>query len=124
MLDETKFRQEVSRLERDLRKKLNRNDGTFAELVALAGRRLPRYARKSADKIIAAQSLDDHPKLSRQVNHSALKAPLRKMGVAVEEYDPRDRRIGLTLDVLSSIAFNLLLLAFFLFVLLRYVVPA
>ncbi len=123
MFDEAQFRTEVEKLERSLRKKLNRKDGSFAELVAQAGRRLPRYARSSAEKIIEAQTLDEHPKLSRQVDHSKLKAPVRKMGVAVDAYDPRDRKIGLTLDVLSSIAFNLLLLAVLLVVMTRYVIP-
>lgn len=123
MYDETQFRADVDRLERTLRKKLNRKDGNFAELVAQAGRRLPRYARKAAEKIVSAQALDTHPKLSRQVDHPALKGPVRKMTFALDSYDPRARRIGLTLDVLSSVAFNLLLLALVLFVMLRYVIP-
>ncbi|MGR3323702.1 MAG: hypothetical protein ACU0DK_17430 [Pseudooceanicola sp.] len=76
-----------------------------------AGRRLPRRVRAAGKRIVSAQKLADHPKLSRQVDMDRVRRDARHVELYLAEIDPADRRKGAILSVLGSLAFNLLAFA-------------
>ncbi|KAA2312343.1 hypothetical protein E0K93_17350 [Puniceibacterium sp. HSS470] len=108
MFDADKFRRDLDKTERALKDAFNRETGDIVSLMRYAGRRLPRGAHRAAAEIEQARLLSEHPKLSRQLDQHRLRRPFRRVDTAVAAYDGKDRRKGLVLGVLSSMAFNVL----------------
>ncbi|MGH1464939.1 MAG: hypothetical protein ACRBBQ_06230 [Cognatishimia sp.] len=50
-----------------------------------------------------------HPKLIMQVNQVETLTAVEALLTTLQDYDPRDRRLGLVLSTLASVAINLLL---------------
>ncbi|GAA3864750.1 hypothetical protein [Celeribacter arenosi] len=79
----------------------------FPSKIAKAGRRLPRWARRDARVIVEAMSLQSHPKLAVQVNHTRVDRAHRNLKSHLEAVDPWLRRKGKILDLLALVAFGI-----------------
>ena len=70
---------------------------------------MPRYARKAGAELVAAEGLMGNPKLAVQIDPAGVDKAFGRLTRALEAIDPKERRIGMILEVLGSVAFNLLL---------------
>lgn len=93
----------------------------LADVSARAGRRLPKRLRASVETIIAAEEMQQHPKLERLVDARAIRRADKKVRVYLDRQDPRTVRRGEILDVIAKIAFVfvVVVLAVFFFLLWR-----
>ena len=73
-----------------------------------AGRLLPRYVRREAAQIVAAQRLTAHPKLMMQTDPSALDRAFRQCERWLKTVDPAKRRRDKVLKFLGLNAMNML----------------
>ncbi len=91
---------------------------TLADVTAKAGRRLPKHLRREAEKISAAETLTQHPRLERLVDEKALLRSERKLRKFLDRQDPKAVRRGEVLDFLAKIGFVVFVIAVVLFYLL------
>ena len=105
---ETLMRQceEVNTLLRD---RLGLRKGPLAARLKRAGRRLPARIQKQGTVITDALALLEHPKLSQQIDFSAVNRALIDVKTHLKSIDPADRRRGAMLGAAGGLAFNLLL---------------
>ena len=111
MIDEQEILRQVALLEERLNDKLGISSGTLAKQLKHAGRRLPRRLRNAGKAITDAQKLIGHPKLSRQIDGAKVTSALTDLFAHLDTIDPMDRRKGIALNLLGSLAFNLLALS-------------
>ncbi|MFD0978941.1 hypothetical protein [Tropicimonas aquimaris] len=76
-----------------------------------AGGLLPRALRKDAKYLVDMEKLYANPKLRRQIDSARVSEASANLRRHLEAIDPRDRRIGWMLGVVTPLAFNLLLIA-------------
>ena len=76
-----------------------------------AGRLLPRWVRREAEKLVEAQALMGHPKLMMQADPAALKTAYSQVEGWLKSVDPAERRKDRILGFLAVNTFNLLLVA-------------
>lgn len=94
-----------------LRERLGiRRGETLEAKLAHAGRLVPRSERAAGRRLVEAERLWPHPRLRRQVNPADLANAETRLRGWLEGIDPADRRKGMILGVLASLAFNFLLL--------------
>ena len=74
-----------------------------------AGRLLPRWVRREADQLVAAQRLMGHPKLKMQSDASAIDAAFTRCERWLKAIDPTERRKDKVLGFLAVNAANLIL---------------
>lgn len=96
-----------------------RGDGLAAKLNR-AGRTLPKHIRADAMVLVNALMLEGHPKLSRQIDLAVIERAYLNAERYLSGVDAGARRWGLVLDWLAKLAFNLIMLAVLLVVILRW----
>jgi len=77
----------------------------FAEKLAKAGRRLPRWARRDGALIVTAMQWETHPMLSRQIDHDRVARAVKNLTRHLGGLDASKRRKNKILDLIASIAF-------------------
>lgn len=111
MRNADEFVREIEELRELMVRKLGVRAKSFPAALSRAGRRLPRAIRREGQVLAQAIPLSDHPKLARTLDTDRL----GRAAVAMREYldgiDLADRRWGVFLGILGSIAFNFLLAA-------------
>ncbi|MDQ7069414.1 MAG: hypothetical protein Q9M48_01465 [Rhodobacterales bacterium] len=108
MIDERDLLRQVARLEDLLFEKLGTRGKTLTKRLKHAGRRLPRRLRQAGKVITDAQGLIGHPKLARQIDEVKLASAFATFSAHLDTIDPADRRKGMALNLLGSLALNLL----------------
>lgn len=98
-------------LETLLGDKLGLRKGAFPVRVKRAGRRLPQWVHREAAVINEALMFETHAKLRRRIDGARVKAAHDRVRQHLKAIDPADRRLGLILGMLGTLAFNLLLFA-------------
>lgn len=91
-----------------LRAKLGVKARTLAAGMKRAGRKLPKAAHQAADVICAAQIQEQHPKLARLVDYSAVERAEQTLQSHLQRIDPKKRRTDAVLGMLGVQAFNVL----------------
>ncbi len=98
-----------------LLKLIDRQFGLQADSLDVAmrkiGRRLPKAVHRHAQALNEAYEAAQHPKIALQLDTKALLAHQKALTAAIEGYDRKDALKGRVLDVLATLAFNLLCLA-------------
>jgi hypothetical protein len=106
-------------------KLIDRQFGIHADDLKTAmrkiGRRLPKAAHRNAALLVEAQTQAQNPRIAVQLDEAPLKRPFDELIAAIESYDKKDAFKGRVLDILATMAFNLLL-AFGLISLVVYLV--
>jgi ATP-dependent exoDNAse (exonuclease V) alpha subunit len=88
-----------------------RRAATLAEAVQAAGRRLPKPERKAARQLVEAEGYWGHPKLRRQLDGPALDAAAARLRRWIEAKERAERRRGMVIGILATLAFNFLVIA-------------
>lgn len=101
-------------------RKLGLKRGSLARRVAKAGRRLPSGVRNDIAAVAEAEKIALNPKLAMRLNPGATKGAFDRAAVHLRAIDVADRRKGLALSILGSIAFNILAVITILIVVLRW----
>ena len=95
-----------------LRDKLGiRRGTTLAQKLRHAGRLLPRAERKAGAALVEAERLWQNPKLRRQIDTAAMSVHQKRIVGFLDTVDLKDRRRGVLLGILASLAFNFLVIA-------------
>ena len=99
--------------------------GRLADVVARAGRKLPRPLQLEAQALIEAETWAEHPKLSHRIDMKRLKKAERKLRYFLNKQDPKAERRAEILDRLAGIVFILFVIIFgaFFFALWRGYIP-
>ncbi|OWU85352.1 hypothetical protein ATO6_08265 [Oceanicola sp. 22II-s10i] len=100
----------VQRLEKLLAAKYGIRDVGLEQGLRKAGRRIPRRLRRSGRAVVEAQRVAGHPRLVHQIDTARVSAEAERLAAHLEAIDTADRRKGMILSVLGSVAFNLLLM--------------
>lgn len=77
----------------------------LSDVTAKAGRRLPRYLRNDADRLIEAEKLISHPKMARLVDERRLRKSEKRLNAFLDKQNPGAIRRAEFLDFLAKIAF-------------------
>lgn len=88
-----------------------RRGETLAAKLFYAGRLVPRAERHAGRTLTDAEKLWENPKLRRQIDPAAISGAERRLRLWLDTVDAADRRKGMILGVLASIAFNVLVIA-------------
>ncbi|MEM9903016.1 MAG: hypothetical protein AAF865_16865 [Pseudomonadota bacterium] len=88
-----------------------RRGETLAAKLGHAGRLVPRPERAAGRALVEAERLWENPKLRRQVDPAALKTAETRLRRWLGTVDAAERRRGVLLGILATLAFNFLVLA-------------
>lgn len=88
-----------------------RRGETFAAKLGHAGRLVPRAERRAGQVLVEAEVLWENPKLRRQINPATIAQAERRLRQWLATVDAADRRKGMILGILATLAFNTLLIA-------------
>jgi hypothetical protein len=88
-----------------------RRGATLEAKLRHAGRLLPRAERAAGRRLVEAERLWPNPKLRRRIDVTTLDADIARLRAFLERIDPADRRRGVILGILATLAFNFLVLA-------------
>lgn len=108
MMDQFDMERRREKLLKLLREKLGIKAQTLERGFRRAGRRLPRSVRREAAVLVRAETLMAHPKLSRQIDGTALDRAYVTVTKHLKAIDAADARLGRILSVAGTIAFNLI----------------
>ena len=89
---------------------IRRRAGLKGQLM-LARTLLPNHVLKAARGVADAARLGAHPKLMKQVDLAQTRADFDLAVSHLREVDPRQRRIGILLGMVTGLLFNLVILA-------------
>ena len=89
---------------------IRRRAGLKGQLI-LARTLLPSHVLKAARGVADAARLGAHPKLMKQVDLAQTRADFDLAVRHLREIDPRQRRIGILLGMVTGLLFNLVILA-------------
>ena len=103
-----------------LAQKTGARSGTLAKRIAKAGRMLPAGVRNDIAAVAEAESMAQHPKIGRRMDPKTTQAAYRRAATFLTSIDVKDRRKGIVLSILGSMAFNILAAAALLIVVLRW----
>lgn len=103
-----------------LGEKLDVPGDDLATVSARAGRVLPRRLRREADYLVQAETLRNHPKLRHLIDDDRARKADRRLRAHVRNEDPAKARTDRRLGWLAGLAFNLLLFAALVIVLLYW----
>ncbi len=120
MADHADIAAKAARLEALLGEKLGLTDGPLSRRVARARRRLPTGVHAHLVRVARAAEAAGHPRLVRQIDDAALERAYAEAVSHLEKVDPRDRRIGMFLDIAATLIFNLALFSLILALALRW----
>lgn len=84
---------------------------TLEQKLRRAGRLLPRWARRDAQRFVQASQLAAHPKLSRQIDSKALDTAQARLTRYLTALDPDERRTTARLRLAGEIVLKLLIIA-------------
>ena len=120
MIDAKELKQAEAQLCTLMNERLGLTQSSLAKSVARAGRRLPAKQRAHAQVLVEAVEKVEHPQLYTQLSQ----ADIRKAEARLTEYlsgiDRKKQRIDSLIKVISSLAFNLLVLVAIVITLLRF----
>jgi hypothetical protein len=88
-----------------------RRGETLGDKLRVAGRLVPRAERRAGRTLVEAERLWSNPKLRRQIDPATLDAAETRLRSWLATVDAADRRKGMLLGILASLAFNFLLVA-------------
>ncbi|MEM1432097.1 MAG: hypothetical protein AAGG09_21780 [Pseudomonadota bacterium] len=88
-----------------------RRGDSLGEKLRVAGRLVPKAERRAGRTLVEAERLWANPKLRRQLDPGTLMAAETRLRQWLATIDAADRRKGILLGVLASLAFNFLLIA-------------
>lgn len=88
-----------------------RRGDSLGEKLRVAGRLVPKAERQAGRTLVEAERLWVNPKLRRQLDPGTLMAAETRLRQWLATIDAADRRKGILLGVLASLAFNFLLIA-------------
>lgn len=103
-----------------LASRLGLKRGTLARRVARAGRRLPAGIRNDIAAVAEAENMVHHPRLARRIDPKMTHGAYERAATFLRAIDVKDRRKGVILSILGSIAFNILAVFTLLIVVLRW----
>ncbi|MDP4991843.1 MAG: hypothetical protein NWQ37_11635 [Marivita lacus] len=101
-------------------KRLGLKRGSLSRRVAKAGRRLPSGVLRDIGIVAEAEKMSRNPKLAMRLDPNATKSAYDRAATHLKAIDVMDRRKGIALSVLGSMAFNLLAAMTLLIVVLRW----
>lgn len=101
-------------------KRLGLKRGSLARRVAKAGRLLPSGVRNDIAIVAEAEKLSRNPKLAIRLDRNATKSAYDRAATHLKAIDVADRRKGVALSILGSMAFNILAVIVLLIVVLRW----
>ncbi len=110
MSQQTEFQIQIVQTLHLLRKKLGVRGKTLAESVRRARRRLPKQVYRQALELARAEPMAEHPKLHLVLDMPRLDKAAQDVQSFLRAINLADRRWGRFLDILGSMAFNLLVL--------------
>ncbi|MCK0149604.1 hypothetical protein MWU54_06195 [Marivita sp. S6314] len=111
---------QASSLRSLLAKQVGARRGTLAKRVAKAGRMLPVAVRNDIAAVAEAEQMSRHPKVGRRLDPKTTHAAYERAATFLRAIDVRDRRKGLVLSILGSMAFNILAVVTLLIIVLRW----
>ena len=112
--------QQAERLRTLLRSRFGLRHGTLARRVAKAGRRLPTGIRNDISAVAEAEAMAQHPKIGRRMDPKVTEPAFERATRFLEAIDVKDRRKGVILSILGSVAFNILAVITLLIIVLRW----
>ena len=101
-------------------KRLGLRRGSLARRVAKAGRRLPVGVRNDIATLAEAETMAQNPRLAVRLDPTTTHGAYERSAAYLRAIDVKDRRKGVMLSILGSIAFNILLVITLLIVILRW----
>ena len=87
----------------------------LAEVLAKAGRKLPKHLHAEVDVVVEAMQMAENPKLARLVDAKRVISADRKVRRFLDKQNPSAERRGEILDRIAAIAFVLVLIALVVF---------
>lgn len=111
---------QIATLKDLLGQRLGLRRGTLARRVAKAGRRLPAGVRNDIARLAEAEAMADHPRLALRLDPMTTSGAFERAATFLRAIDVKDRRKGVILSILGSIAFNILAVIALLIVVLRW----
>lgn len=94
--------------------------GSLSRRVAKAGRRLPPGVRHDIAIVAEAEKMARNPRLAMRHDRNAVKSAYDRASTHLKAIDVAERRKGMALSILGSMALNVLAVAFLLIVVLRW----
>lgn len=101
-------------------RRLGLKRGSLSRRVAKAGRRLPSGVRNDIAIVAEAEQMARNPKLAIRLDPNATKSAYDRAATHLKAIDVADRRKGIALSMLGSMAFNFLAAVTLLIVVLRW----
>ena len=87
-----------------------RRGETLAEKLRIAGRLVPRAQRRAGQILVEAEVAWENPKLRRRIDPATLQDAEKRLKNWLRTVDAADRRKGLILGILATLAFNFLVI--------------
>lgn len=103
-----------------LGQRLGLRRGSLARRVAKAGRRLPAGVRNDIAAVAEAEAMARHPKIGRRMDPKTTHGAYERAATFLQAIDVKDRRKGVALSILGSIAFSILVVVTLLIIVLRW----
>ncbi|MFP7570203.1 hypothetical protein [Marivita sp. S2033] len=94
--------------------------GSLARRLAKAGRRLPVSVRNDIASVAAAEEMAQNPKLAARLDPKDTYSACARATAFLQAIDVKDRRKGVALSILGSVAFNVLVVMTLLIIVLRW----
>ncbi|WP_292290631.1 hypothetical protein [Marivita sp.] len=114
------IRTQADQLRTLMAQRLGLKRGSLARRVARAGRRLPSGVRNDIATVAEAEKIASNPKLAVRLDANTIKSSYDRAAVHLRAIDVADRRKGMALSILGSMAFNFLAAMTLLLVVLRW----
>ncbi|GAA6206932.1 hypothetical protein NBRC116601_02250 [Cognatishimia sp. WU-CL00825] len=109
MIAHNELNSDLKKIQRLIHRKFGIDSDDLPKAMRKIGRRLPKSAHKNAKILHTSLQKTAHPKLIMQVNQVETLTAVEALLTTLQAYDPKERRWGLILNTLASMAFNLLL---------------
>ncbi len=109
MIAHNELNSDLKKIQRLIHRKFGIDSDDLPKAMRKIGRRLPKSAHRNAKIVHTSMQKIAHPKLIMQVNQVETLTAVEALLTTLQDYDPRDRRLGLVLSTLASVAINLLL---------------
>ncbi|MDC0736710.1 hypothetical protein N6L24_00325 [Cognatishimia sp. SS12] len=106
MLDHTEFNADIGKLLSLIERRFGFRSDDLGQAMRKIGRRLPKSAHRAAGVLIRAQCQAQNPKTAYQLQSDKLIKPYATLLREIEAYDRVDRRKGLLLGFLGTLAFQ------------------
>ena len=120
MQDSQTLAEQIDTLKTLLADRLGLTRGPLARRIGRAGRRLPVAVRRDLKLIADAEAMAQNPRLALRLNPMDTHAAFVRARTFLAGIDVKDRRKGIVLGLLGSLAFNLLAVAVLLLLVLRW----